>query len=165
MASAASRLLRGALAAQDPVAYLREQAAKERQHRATVSRRAAPRREKVAEKKQQRRERMGEIHRQVWERANGQCEAWIPTLSASENPRGDRCPLMGRVVDHWEGGVGRRRLRESVATCWLLCESHDRGRTANYPSAMWWNLSRELHCNLRGLPFVPHIVNEAEDAR
>lgn len=127
---------------------------------ATKRERSADRRETASGKKRQRRERMGEIHRQVWERANGQCEAWVE----EEGGKWVRCKNVGAHVDHWFGGYGRRRPRESRDTCWLLCGPHDLRRTNNDPSAAHWNVVFGLHCEAREITFTPHIVNEPDSA-
>jgi hypothetical protein len=121
--------------------------------------RAAYRRAKAAlrgeplraeEKKAQRefrREIVAAIRREVFARSAGRCEACSS-------------PLYGRaVLDHWEGGTGRRRVRESIETCWALCLPCDRKRTLNKPHAEQWNVWRERHCQRYGYPFLPHIVH------
>lgn len=65
-------------------------------------------------------------------------------------------PFTGEI-DHWLGGSGRRRQRESIETIWLLCSSCHADRTANRPSVEHWNERFRLHCERYGYPFVPHL--------
>ena len=41
-------------------------------------------------------------------------------------------------VDHMLGGSGRRRQRQSVETCWAICQECHRNRTINVPSREFW---------------------------
>jgi hypothetical protein len=59
--------------------------------------------------------------------------------------------------DHWLGGTGRRKPRESVATTWLLCRACHEARTESLPSAAFWNQRFGRHCERYGYPFSPHI--------
>lgn len=59
-------------------------------------------------------------------------------------------------LDHWLGGVGRRRQRESVETCWMLCTACHFERTRNYPSAEFWNDRFAEHCRAHGYQPIAH---------
>lgn len=112
---------------------------------------AAPAFPKLVPRKVERKARRGEqqesraeVRRKVMARAAGRCEAC-----------GRRAVT---VLDHWEGGSGRRQERESVETCWALCvERCNPARTENRPSAAHWNEERRKFCERVGLPFVAHI--------
>lgn len=41
-------------------------------------------------------------------------------------------------MDHMLGGSGRRRQRQSVETCWAICQECHRNRTINVPSREFW---------------------------
>lgn len=60
-------------------------------------------------------------------------------------------------MDHWEGGSGRRRQKQSVQNCWALCNYHHNARTANYPDTATWNAVFRAHCEKHGYPFHPHV--------
>lgn len=138
-----------------------------------VARVLAPRRDSPArnarkkakrDAKAERFERLTKIRDEVFARAAARCEAWRPVLSASENPRGFRCDREAAILDHWEGGNGRRQQHESAETCWALCVQCNSDRTHNWPNADWWNMSRELHCVQHGHKFTPHITRHARSA-
>jgi hypothetical protein len=93
-------------------------------------------------KRSRRREAVSEIRSLVIARAKGKCEA---------------CGGAGVALDHWLGGNGRRRVAESVETCWLLCRRCDEPRTANKPSAGYWNDMFAIHCARHGYPVVRHV--------
>jgi hypothetical protein len=59
--------------------------------------------------------------------------------------------------DHWLGGAGRRKPKETEETLWLLCRECHKDRTANRPSAAYWNELFRRHCDLHGYPFTPHV--------
>jgi hypothetical protein len=61
------------------------------------------------------------------------------------------------IMDHWEGGSGRRKARESVATCWMLCVWCNADRTESKPDAAHWNAVRKAFCQRYGYPFVAHV--------
>jgi hypothetical protein len=98
------------------------------------------------------REETAAIRKAVFERAGGRCEAWMHEGGP------ERCCRPAVVLDHWLGGVGRKREQQSVETCWALCEDCNRDRTASYPDADWWNTSWWWHCREYDHPFQPHIV-------
>ena len=88
------------------------------------------------------------IRDEVFARAKGRCEAW---------PSGDvRCGNKPEVLDHWLGGIGRRRQKEEVSTCWALCLKCNDHRTANWPSAAYWNDSFARHCYGHDYDFIEH---------
>jgi hypothetical protein len=60
-------------------------------------------------------------------------------------------------MDHWLSGIGRRRQKQSIETCWMLCRPCHRVRTA-YPEL--WNGMFQAHCEKYGYPFTPHIVHQ-----
>jgi hypothetical protein len=93
------------------------------------------------------REETTAIREAVVYRANGFCEAcW---LQGYERP--------GTELDHFEGGSGRRRERQSVENTWLLCSQSHRARSLNAPSAAHWNRLWKEHTSKHGYPFHPHI--------
>jgi hypothetical protein len=98
------------------------------------------------------RESMGHIREAVLQRAAGRCEnprcgvAFIAPVTAE--------------MDHWLSGGGRRREKQSVETCWMLCWVCHKDRTANIPSAAWWNSAFAAHCARYGYPFQAHIEKE-----
>ena len=123
---------------------------------------AKPKRKRIAQKlpgvprkaaKEAKRQRhaieTAHIRLAVWDRSRGRCEAY--------GEDGFRCQGVAHILDHWDGGSGRRRQRQTVATCWALCVRHSDQRTANWPSAAWWNASREAHCLGNAILFTPHI--------
>lgn len=97
------------------------------------------------QKKLARLDRLSVICQAVIIRANGRCE--VPG-----------CREPGAHCDHWWGGIGRRRKREAIENLWLLCEAHDVQRTANWPSAAWWNRAFAQHCARHGYPVLQHIT-------
>ena len=145
--------------------WLRDEIQRKQQSARRVAARSLPRRRARDGKRLSRNERMAQIAEAVKSRSKYQCEAWVPGLSASENLRGTRCMNGASVFDHWEGGNGRRRQRESATTCWHLCHRHNEERTANHPGAWWWNMSRELFCRAHGIPFTPHIEHTPRASR
>lgn len=64
----------------------------------------------------------------------------------------------GMAFDHWLGGIGRRRQQESLKTTWVLCYGCNERRTANIPSAAYWNDRFAEHCRKHKYPFTPHIT-------
>jgi hypothetical protein len=117
--------------------------------------------------KDERRERVAEIRAAVFARAGEsveelpRCEAWLEPHTVK--PR--RCDGVARILDHWLGGLGRRRPQESVATCWALCLVCDNARTRNRPDAEWWNASHKRHCAAHGYTFTPHYDARAASRR
>jgi hypothetical protein len=114
----------------------------------------APRRKNEKQKATQKRKagaaqaagaRSAEIRREVMKRANGICEACFDK------------PYLPMHLDHWLSGVGRRRAKASVATCWALCRTCHENRTENWPSAAAWNVRFATHCSDHGYPFTPHV--------
>lgn len=87
--------------------------------------------------------KIGAIRAAVMDRARGRCEAC-----------GERAAL---ALDHWLGGIGRRRQMESVETTWALCGECHRDRTENRPSAADWNRHFEAHARRHGYPVVLHL--------
>lgn len=136
------------------------------QSRCPTCARPLPRRATAAEKKtakgkaegaQAARARSAAIRGLVMVRAGGVCEVE---------------PYMGRffahmrplVLDHWLGGSGRRRQKQSVENTWAICTPCHRERTVNSPNAAYWNEKFRQHCQRYGYPFTPH-VEHAELAR
>jgi hypothetical protein len=103
-----------------------------------------------------RRARISRIRDEVKGRARGRCEALHLEIIAGREVW-MRCRHRGLALDHWLGGSGRRRPFESVETTWLLCIGDDRARTANDPTAEFWNRSFAEHCRRWGYAFTPHI--------
>lgn len=105
-----------------------------------------PTREKRrADKALARRERIQRVHAlrsHALDRARYRCEC---------------CSSLGPLVmDHWLGGRGRRRQEERLETVWMLCLRCNDDRTANRPSAEYWNERFEEHCARHGYPFIGH---------
>lgn len=101
------------------------------------------------------RESTSSIRPAVFERAGGRCEAWHPD---PERPgQWKRCEKKATVWDHWLGGTGRRRQKQSVSTTWALCDSDNFARTEKIPSTEFWNDSYAQHCAANDIPFVSHI--------
>lgn len=119
--------------------------------KATRARQSARKAAKIAT----RRLTTGEIKAAVRERAGGVCENC-----------GTRWGFWGWSLDHWEGGSGRKRERQSVENCWALCGTGTTGchgdRTRNFPSAEHWNFLFADHCRRFGYA-VPtlHVVHAA----
>ena len=99
------------------------------------------------EKRTTRREEMAALREAVMKRAGGKCEA---------------CGMSSTRLhcDHWQGGVGRRRAEQSIATTWALCPSCDFARTRNNPDAETWNRTFAAHCAEHGYPFRPHLTRK-----
>jgi hypothetical protein len=78
-------------------------------------------------------------------------EALARSLHKCEAPD---CRAGGRALhlDHWLGGIGRRRLAESIQTVWMLCVPCHEQRTRNVPSVEWWNDAFAKHCAFHGYP-------------
>jgi hypothetical protein len=108
------------------------------------------REQEQADKRKKHRESTGEIRERCMRRANGCCEACGRRFTGS-NPA---------QLDHWLGGIGRRRQRQSYETCWMLCATCHRGRTVHRPSVAYWNDLRAAFCERFGYPFQPHIEHQ-----
>lgn len=91
----------------------------------------------------------------VGARAGGQCEV-------INGPH--RCADRGAECDHFFGGIGRRRQRQSVEGTWLLCGSHHRNKTLNLPSRAWWLNCFHEHVLAHGLKSQLPLI-AAERAR
>lgn len=108
------------------------------------------RRSEKSRKKKQGTAELREIRATVMRRADGGCEA---------------CHIGAKLeMDHWLGGAGRRREKQSAATCWALCAGPlgcHRMRTENRPNAAWWNERFREHCTRHGFEFSPHIEKPA----
>lgn len=102
------------------------------------------REEKEKQKRLGRKEETAAIREACMTRAIGCCEVFECIGSADE-------------MDHWLGGNGRRRQRQSIETCWMLCQLHHQARTRARPSAVYWNERFAIHCKTHGYPFTPHI--------
>jgi hypothetical protein len=74
------------------------------------------------------------VRAEVKERAGGRCEF-------RDASTGTRCTSGGVIGDHF-WGRGRDDTTEGV---WLLCVTHDQGRTRNEPSRYAWILSFRQH--------------------
>jgi hypothetical protein len=104
---------------------------------------------RLAEEQQQRlskKEETARIRETCMERANGFCER-------------PGCSGAPQELDHWLHGIGRRRQRQSVATCWMLCSLCHRYRTENWPNADFWNALFAEHCRKYGYAFTGHITH------
>lgn len=104
-------------------------------------------REREAKEKKERLGRKGAtaaIRAECLKRANGFCESGV-------------CFDLWTEMDHWLGGNGRRRQKQSVETCWMLCRRCHHDRTNAVPSAAFWNGNFALHCARYGYKFEPHI--------
>lgn len=89
-----------------------------------------------------------EIREMVMTRAGGMCECGC----------GRALLYFGAAeMDHWLGGSGRRKQKESVETCWMLSGYCHHRRTRNEPSVAAWNERFERHCRLYDYPFTPHV--------
>jgi hypothetical protein len=119
----------------------------------------APRRKNEKQKNTQRKKAEGslrsrlstaELRRAVQERAGGVCEGCLNRWGWSW------------TLDHFLGGAGRRKEKESIETCWALCGvptgpgCHGK-RTRNEPSAAYWNDRFREHCERYGYPVVQHV--------
>ncbi len=102
----------------------------------------------------------GAVYRAVMARAGGQCEAWHHACYAWR-----RCGRTAFVMDHWLGGNGRRKAMESVETCWALCDRCNADRTANRPTAAYWNESHRQFAEKHGYEHTPHITHQPVPAR
>lgn len=91
--------------------------------------------------------RTKEIRALVAERAGNICECGCGRTLSLYHPQ----------MDHWLGGSGRRKQKQSVETCWMLTMWCHRQRTNNYPSAIYWNRKFRAHCHRYGYVFTPHI--------
>jgi hypothetical protein len=93
---------------------------------------------------------IAEIRAAVMVRAGGQCEGCLKRWGWSW------------TLDHFLGGAGRRKEKESIETCWALCGvptgpgCHGK-RTRNEPSAAHWNDRFREHCERYGYPVVQHV--------
>jgi hypothetical protein len=85
----------------------------------------------------------------VFKRAGGQCEVCFPWA--------DRCKNPATEMDHWLGGNGRRRQKQSVETCWALCREHHGWKTVHFGGVSLWNRRFKDHCETYGYPFVAHV--------
>jgi hypothetical protein len=135
-----------------------------KKHDKRVHVKAAPRVAAKATKRQTKATTWKAIKAAVYERAQGQCEAWGIAGYGDKGPIWGRCSNRPMTVDHWLGGSGRRVAMQSVDSCWALCFSCDWNRTHNSPSARHWNEANLHHCRANGLPHTPHVINEAEAA-
>ena len=92
-------------------------------------------------KRQSRSEFVSELRDRAIARSLGRCEA-------------PDCRRAGVALsmDHWLGGMGRRRVRESIETVWMLCSDCDFQRTRNMPNAKRWNDLFAMHCERHGYP-------------
>lgn len=98
-------------------------------------------RKRVAAKKRSHAQETKAIRAEVVKRAMGVCEA-SHYLSS---------PCRGHLeMDHFRGGVGRRKAQESVAGCWMLCSSHHDEKTRNLPTAGTWLEVFAEHCRVYG---------------
>lgn len=92
-----------------------------------------------------------EIREACVQRADGKCECGCGRAFTPFDPA---------EWDHWLGGNGRRRQKESVETTWMLIRSCHQQRTRNWPSAEHWNALREAFCKKWNYAFKPHIVHQ-----
>lgn len=93
-------------------------------------------------------EAMRSLRAEVFARAGSVCEVHDGI---------GRCDQPAVVLDHWLGGSGRRRQKQTVGTTWGLCFACDRHRTANIPGAAYWNKAFQRQCIRHGYTFVPHV--------
>jgi hypothetical protein len=93
------------------------------------------------------------IREAVMQRANGTCECGCGSDFI------DMAGLMPHF-DHWLGGVGRRKVKQSIETCWAITSGCHFMRTTNNPSAEAWNGRFRLHCEKHGYPFQAHIEHK-----
>lgn len=68
----------------------------------------------------------------------------------------NHCELCGMLqglleMDHVLGGSGRRRQKQSVKTCWILCRYCHRYKTA-HPVGTNWRAAFRAHCAKYGYP-------------
>lgn len=131
--------------------------------------RKKPARERKEKKRAAHREDTGALRAAVFARAGGWCEvrelSRVGLGELGSVTITERCALAPTEMDHWLGGWGRRRQKQSIETCWALCTEHHRLRQANYPSAAAWNLRFQKHCRAHGYPFTPHIEHAALPGR
>lgn len=99
--------------------------------------------ERRAAKRAAHREETARIREAVMTRAGGYCEACGGPATGTD-------PL---VLDHMLGGIGRRRQRQSVETCWAIhgmtCHVN---RTNNAPAAALWRTWMQLFLERHGYP-------------
>lgn len=108
-----------------------------------------------------------EVFSRAWRHDRHQCEAQHPDGGNTDADGAEgfkRCEGTAEILDHWLGGVGRRRTSESWQTCWALCRKCNADRTANHPSAEYWNVVHQAHCARYGFAWKPHITRERFEA-
>lgn len=84
---------------------------------------------------------IGQLRNAAIARALGRCEA-------PDCRRGG----VGLEMDHWLGGIGRRRQHETIENVWMLCSECSFARTRNSPSAAYWNDLFKRHCEAHKYP-------------
>jgi hypothetical protein len=95
------------------------------------------------------------LRQAVSQRADGRCEGARLTLLGWR-----RCGGAPDELDHWLGGSGRRKQKQSLESAWMLCRLCHRRRTENIPDAQSWNEVFALHCERYGYPVIAHIIHQ-----
>lgn len=108
-----------------------------------------------ATRRESKKEETARIRAEVFARAENRCEAWRPDPAMPG--AWERCDKTATIWDHWMGGTGRRRQKQSVENTWALCPFCNHDRTDKIPSIGFWNASFGLHCRNNALPFEAHI--------
>lgn len=111
--------------------------------------------QRLAKKKATREEQNAETARirgELIGRAMGVCECgcgmWFTSLNPAE-------------MDHFLGGTGRRKQRQSVGSCWMLRRDCHLMKTSLSPSAAFWNSRFAAHAAHYNYPALKHIEHAA----
>lgn len=102
---------------------------------------------KTASKKRKKGAETKEIRAAVWKRANGACEC--------------RCGRMGDELDHYPGRI---RVRQSVASCWLLSAECHRAKTLGRPDSLTWHRLFLTHAKDHGYMAMADYAQRRIDA-
>lgn len=70
-------------------------------------------------------------------------------------------PLYLAEMDHFLGGHGRRKQRQSVETCWMLRRDCHAAKTRLSPSSAFWDAKFAAHAARYGYPVLTHIQHNA----
>lgn len=96
-----------------------------------------------------------EERREEKRRAHAESTSGIRAACAAR--AANRCELCGMLqgssleMDHVLGGSGRRRERQSMETCWMLCRYCHQYKTS-HPAGENWRAAFRVHCAKYGYP-------------
>lgn len=70
-------------------------------------------------------------------------------------------PFYPAEMDHFLGGHGRRKQRQSVESCWMLRRDCHAAKTRLSPSSAFWDAKWAAHAARYGYPVLTHIQHNA----